>query len=150
MKTIEIKKNFHAPLSTIWEEWTNNHKLETWLTEKANVYPKLGGHFELFWDPENPNKNSTINCKIKEIIPKKKLAFNWKGPVPYADLMNIDPLPTSVSILFEKINDNETMTTLIHSGFGESIAWKEAQEWQTKAWEIALAQLQLKHKNTDF
>jgi hypothetical protein len=54
--------------------------------------------------------------------------------------MNIDPLPTSVSILFEKINDNETITTLIHSGFGESIAWKKAQEWQTKAAQLHLRQ----------
>ena len=50
-----------------FEMFTTNKNLENWLTAKANVEAKTGGKYELFWEPDDPENNSTIGCKILAI-----------------------------------------------------------------------------------
>ncbi len=136
---IDLKLNV-AP-SKAWALWTEASQVESWLTTKANVNPVLGGDFELFWDPSTPDQNSTKGCKITSIVPGKLLAFEWKGPVPFADIMNVAPLPTWASVSFEPIGENETMVHFRHSGWGSSDRWIQARKWQENAWRMAFAEL---------
>lgn len=127
--------------SSAWQLWTNEKELEQWLTTRAHVEPKPNGPYELFWDPSNPNENSTAGCRITAFIPSKLLAFEWKGPVPYADLMNTAPLPTWVHISFEAITPSKTILHFRHSGWGQSTRWNEARSWQLDAWMGAFVNL---------
>ena len=77
---ILIKKEIDCEISVAFDLFTINELLENWLTEKADVNPKHGGKYELFWDPKNKEINSTIGCKITGIEKDKFLSFNWKGP----------------------------------------------------------------------
>ena len=40
--------------------FTDNQLLESWLTNVADVEPIVGGKYELFWEPENREDNSTF------------------------------------------------------------------------------------------
>ncbi len=71
----------------------------------------------------------------------KQLAFTWKGPVPFADLMNISPLPTSVKIDFEDKECAGTAVVLTHAGWGAGTKWQAARTWQENAWIGAFTQL---------
>jgi len=50
-----------------YEMFTVNKLLQSWLTKLADVEPVVGGKYELFWDPEDKENNSTIGCKITAI-----------------------------------------------------------------------------------
>lgn len=125
-----------------WNLWTDSKRLEQWLTTQANVKPVVGGAYELFWDPNNRNDNSTLGCKVTALVPYKLLAFEWRGPVPYADLMNVQPFPTWASVSFEIISAKQTVIHFRHSGWGNGERWTAARNWQKNAWARAFQQLQ--------
>jgi hypothetical protein len=76
------------------------------------------------------------------------LAFQWRGPVSYEELMNVDPLPTWVNIAFESVAMNKTIVHFRHSGWGEGERWAQARQWQAGAWNMAfkaLGEIELAH-----
>lgn len=135
--------HLNASVEDAWSLWTDSRKLEEWLTTEAEVDPRLGGAFELFWDPENHKENSTLGCKITALVPCKLIAFQWHGPVPFAILMNVEPFPTWASVSFESLNIDQTILHFRHSGWGEGERWNAAREWQEKAWSGAFKRLDL-------
>ena len=138
---ISFELELNVSVEEAWSLWTDSKKLEKWLTSEAIVNPELGGAYELFWDPTNHNDNSTIGCKITAFIPNRLLAFEWRGPVPFADLMNVDPFPTWASVSFEPRSIDQTVFHFRHSGWGEGERWKAARDWQIKAWNGAFGEL---------
>jgi uncharacterized protein YndB with AHSA1/START domain len=138
---IIIETEVGAPLDRLWEAWTNPHELTLWLSELANVHPVVGGPYELFWERDHPEQNSTLGCRLLKVEPSKQLEFSWRGPVPYADLMNIEPFPTSVRVTFASVGQDRSNVRLEHFGWGEGPRWNEARLWQEKAWQIAFARL---------
>ncbi|MEM1268596.1 MAG: SRPBCC domain-containing protein [Bacteroidota bacterium] len=115
-------------------------QLTSWLTAKANVEPTVGGRYELFWQPETPEDNSTIGCRITALVPNQLLAFEWRSPKPFKHFANdADPL-THVVVSFVP-GDGKTTVHLVHSGWRSTDEWAEAMHWQTRAWEGALAKL---------
>ncbi|MFC2135373.1 SRPBCC domain-containing protein [Bacteroidota bacterium] len=123
--------------------FTNNELLQSWLTELADVEPKVGGKYELFWNPEVKENNSTIGCKVTAFEKDKLISFEWRGPVQFKDFMNAaDPL-THVVVFFIPINSEKPQTEihLIHSGWRKTGEWEEARLFFIKAWDLALSRL---------
>jgi uncharacterized protein YndB with AHSA1/START domain len=141
-RDIEFELTFGSSVEEIWNLWTDSRKLEQWLTTEANVDSRVGGTYELFWDPTNHNDNSTLGCKVTALISYKLLAFQWRGPVPFADLMNVAPFPTWAYVSFEAVGVNQTVLHFRHSGWGEGERWKSAREWQKNAWTGAFKELE--------
>lgn len=143
MSTRDIVFDLELPIAAeaAWKQWTDSKKLEKWLTTEANVDPKLNGAYELFWDPTNKNENSTLGCKISSFVQNKILGFEWRGPVPFADLMNVEPFPTWVSLCFESTAIDKTIIHFRHSGWAIGEDWDKARQWQTNAWQMAFKEL---------
>jgi uncharacterized protein YndB with AHSA1/START domain len=141
-KIIHHKIRLNTSKQQSFEMFTKNANVQTWLAKKADIEPYLGGKYELFWDLENKEINSTLGCKITAIEENKFLCFEWKGSAQFADFMNnTDPL-THVAILF--IPDSKNSTTeihLIHSGWGSGEHWEKARMWFESVWENALNNL---------
>lgn len=55
---------FPAPVARAWHAWTDADELRRWFAKRANVHAVRGGPYELFWEPENPERNSTIGCRL--------------------------------------------------------------------------------------
>jgi uncharacterized protein YndB with AHSA1/START domain len=148
-KIILVKENFECEVSIVFKYFTVNSLLEDWLTEKADVDPKVGGKFELFWDPHNREINSTIGCVITGIEKNRFLSFNWKGPLEFQSIMNIaDPL-THI-IVFFSIDDKDPKKTVIHlfhTGWRSNLEWQKARAYFENAWSKALEKLKEKVKN---
>ncbi len=47
-KIIQIEIELNCDISQAFNLFTVNEKLESWLPEKAEVEPKVGGKYELF------------------------------------------------------------------------------------------------------
>ncbi|GAG73922.1 unnamed protein product [marine sediment metagenome] len=142
-KIIQIEIELNWDVSQAFELFTVNKKLESWLSEKAEVEPKVGGKYELFWDPQNREINSTIGCKVTSIKKDKFLSFEWKGPERFQSFLNFcDPL-THVVVVFSSNSDDPQKTTLFlfHSGWRDGPEWQKARNYFEKAWSGALTNL---------
>jgi len=145
---IQLRLEIHCDINSAFDMFTQNRFLESWLTVKAEVEPKIGGKFELFWEPENREDNSTSGCKVTSIEQNKFISFDWKGPVQFKSFMNIaDPL-THVIVFFshKDINPNITVINLFHTGWRNDPEWKQARDYFEKAWLNALGELKDKIK----
>jgi len=120
--------------------FTVNSYLESWLTEKADVEAMPGGKYELFWEPDDPENNSNIGCKILAVEKPTYLNFEWKGPKQFKHFMNTaDPL-TNVTVIFIPKN-NKTDVVLIHTGWRNSEEWEQARQYFINAWNGAFDKL---------
>jgi len=126
-----------------FEMFTLNEHLEKWLTHKADVEPKVGGKYELFWDPQDRQNDSTIGCKILALYPNRFLCFEWKGPKQFKHFMNdVRPL-TNVAVFFTP-HPEGTEIHILHTGWRDTPEWEKAREWFDKVWDDALKELRKK------
>ncbi|HEX8706873.1 MAG TPA: SRPBCC domain-containing protein [Pyrinomonadaceae bacterium] len=127
-----------------FEMFTVGEFIQSWLAPLAEVEPVAGGRYELFWEPGRGENNSTIGCKVIAIEPCEFLSFEWKGPRQFKHLMNeADPL-THVVVFFVPCSDGVIARTgvhLMHSGWGETVQWREARRWFERAWQSAFEEL---------
>ena len=124
-----------------FEMFTINKHLESWLTQVADVELNVGGKYELFWNPQDKENDSTIGCKILALHPNKLLSFEWKGPRQFKHFMN-DVRPLTNVVIFFIPHLEGTEIHLLHTGWRDSAEWEEARQWFGNAWEKALSELQ--------
>ena len=140
-RIIFLSINLKCDSNVAFEMFTVNDHLENWLTEMADVEPKVGGKYELFWNSQDKENDSTIGCRILALQPSKFLSFEWKGPKQFKHFMNnVRPL-TNVVVFF--IPDQEsTDVYVLHVGWRNTAEWEKARQWFVKAWSDALSKLQ--------
>ncbi len=140
-KVLHLSARLQCNPHRAFEMFTVNSLLESWLTEAAEVEPVVGGKYELFWEPDDRENNSTIGCRITAIETDAFLSFEWRSPKQYKHFANnADPL-THVVVFF--IPSHEwTQVNLIHSGWRSATEWNEARQWQERAWSVALGELE--------
>jgi uncharacterized protein YndB with AHSA1/START domain len=140
MEPLRMGASIAAPIDLVWWAWTETERITEWFAPAANIVAVDGGAFELFFDPADHIRMSTIGCVITAIESMERLVFTWKGPDQFAQLMN-EPVPaTSVEVIFQQDNGN-TCVQIVHSGWGDGDDWNEAREWHNKAWEGILQSL---------
>ena len=130
-----------CPVHKAFDMFTVNELIESWLTKVAEVEPFMGGKYELFWEPDDRENNSTIGCKVTAIENDKFISFEWRSPKQYKHFANnADPL-THVVVFFIPCGEN-TEVHMIHSGWRSSSEWEEARQWQDRSWGGALKALE--------
>jgi uncharacterized protein YndB with AHSA1/START domain len=123
-----------------FELFTQSSQLQSWLCRRAIVEPRVGGRYELYWDLDDAENDSTIGCRVTAIDPERLLAFQWRSPRQFKAFANAaDPL-THVVVGFHAVGAG-TRVSLVHSGWRSSQAWCEAAQWQGVAWNHAFRAL---------
>ncbi len=140
-KIIHLTATLHCDVHHAFELFTVNRLLESWLTSVAEIEPTAGGKYELFWEPNDRENNSTIGCRITAIQTDQFLSFEWRSPKQYKYFANsADPLTHAVVFLIPE--NGCTHVHLIHSGWRSTPEWEEARQWQARAWEGAFQELE--------
>ncbi len=121
--------------------FTVGEHLERWLAEAADVEPRVGGKYELFWDLSDKENDSTIGCRILAISLNKFICFEWKGPKQFKHFMN-NVRPLTNVLVFIIPSAEGTDVHLLHTGWRDNAEWEEARRWFDKAWVVALSKLQ--------
>jgi uncharacterized protein YndB with AHSA1/START domain len=135
----------HCPPAEAFRHFTDSGLLAEWLADRAEVEPKVGGKYEIFWkSPPAPPNRGTSGCKISVLVPDKLLAFDWIGPTMFDDAMNIADPATHVVVTFVPLPGGATEVHLVHSGWGHSPAWDKPRLWFERAWNGALKGLAAK------
>jgi len=138
---IHLYEELKCSPAEAFKMFTENKKLAIWLTEEADVDPKVGGSYELFWNPDDRQYDSTIGCKITALVPDRLISFEWKGPKQYSHFMNeADPL-THVTVSFIPTDKGNTEVHLVNSGYRKSDEWQEARQWFVNMWKFAFSEL---------
>ena len=143
-KIITQKARLHCSTERAFALFTKNAELQNWLTASADVEPFVGGRYELFWELDNPEVNSTLGCKITALESNVLLAFEWKGPPQFAFMNTVDPL-THVTVFFAPCSEVLTPCTdiyLLHTGWQDTPDWEEARSYFARAWDGAFAELE--------
>ena len=124
----------------IFRYFTDTALLQSWLTVRALVEPRVEGKYELFWDPIDPDNNSTVGCRITAFQQPDLLSFQWRSPKQFKVFANgADPLTHVTVALIPQ--SGGTMLHLLHSGWRSNPEWGEARVWQERAWKMALEAL---------
>jgi uncharacterized protein YndB with AHSA1/START domain len=127
-----------------FDMFTVSELLASWLARQAEVEPVRGGKYELFWDPLDRGRNSTLGCRVTTVDPGRFLAFEWKGPDQFQHFMNTARPLTQVEVFFvagEQRLRPCTEVHLIHSGWRDSAEWEQARQWFDRVWGEAFAAL---------
>ena len=140
MNLIQLETTIKASIESMWEAWTKEEIITRWFPPEARIEAKEGGAYELFFDPENHDHQSTKGCVITKIEPYKQLSFTWKGPDHFGETMNKPTPLTSVTVRFSE-KDERVEVILKHKGWGEGEKWEEARNWHLEQWEIVLNDL---------
>ncbi|HEX2043249.1 MAG TPA: SRPBCC domain-containing protein [Acidimicrobiales bacterium] len=142
LDSIVVERQLAAPVGRVWEWWTDEERVRSWFAPAARVGAEPGEPYELFWEPDHPERNSTAGCRVLDSAPTERLAFEWKGPEEHAAVMNLDPPPTAVLVTFTALDQELTQVRVEHTGWGEGPEWEAARTWHVQAWEGVLGQLE--------
>jgi uncharacterized protein YndB with AHSA1/START domain len=138
---IILDRDLDVPVEEVWTAWTDEASAIQWLAPAARIEPKLGGIFELFWEPGNPSGTGTPGSTISTITEEYMLRFGWKGPPQFASLINGPPLATRVTARFQPLGPGRTRLRIEHEGWEDGEPWTEARGWHERMWADALARL---------
>jgi len=144
-RIIHHRARLRCDVGRAYQLFTEDRFVESWLAPGAEVEPRVGGKYELFWDLDDREKDSTLGCKVTAIERDRFLCFEWKGPAQFSQFMNdADPL-THVVVFFVPNSEAGGVSTdvrLVHSGWRSAAEWEEARQWFDRAWKVALEQLE--------
>jgi uncharacterized protein YndB with AHSA1/START domain len=140
-RVVHVTTLLAVPPARAFEYFTRTDLLTAWLTAAAEVEPRVGGKYELFWEPSDRESNSTVGCRITALQADELLAFQWRSPRQFKAFANgADPL-THVVVVFIR-EGTGTRIHLVHSGWRSSPEWEEARTWQERAWSGAFKELE--------
>ena len=104
---IIIEKTFLAPIDIVWKAISQKERMKEWYFDLPTFRAEEGFEFEFMAGSEE--KKWLHRCRIKEVIPGRKISYTWQYP-GYAgeSLVSFELFP-------EKEN---TRLVLTHSGLG--------------------------------
>ncbi len=156
-RTIRIELVVGRAPSEVYKLWTTEAGVTKWFAPAAHVDPRVGGRYEIIFDPATDPHGSvrgTKGAKILELVPGKKLVFEWiafegqaragYGGPPVMAEPERSREKTRVEVVFEPTpgDVNKTRIVLVHTGFREGALWDAALVYfRERGWPGVLRQL---------
>jgi len=131
-RAISAEVIVNAPVSEVWNAWTTEEGVKSFLAPAAHVDARVDGPFEILFDPSKPaGEQGSEGMRFLAIQPMKMIAFTWNAP-PH--LPEIRKQRTHVTVRFERVDETHTRVNLTHVGWGSGGQWDEAFVYFQKAW----------------
>ncbi len=156
-RTIRIELVVGCAPSEVYKLWTTEAGLTEWFAPAARVDPRVGGRYEIIFDPATDPDGSvrgTKGARILELVPDKKLVFEWiafegqeragYGGPPVMPEPERSNEKTRVEVVFEPTRGDadKTRIGLVHNGFREGARWDAALAYfRERGWPGVLHQL---------
>ncbi len=139
-RTITIEVEVGVSPMEAWHLWASSEGLAKWWTENTRVEMRPGGHYEIYFNPEEkPGDKGGDWCRVLSFLPGRMLTFTWNAPPNF----DTRPLHTWVVLLFQPTNGG-TKVQLNHHGWPESglsdhnTDWPETYEYFESAWRYVM------------
>lgn len=144
-RSLEKEVVISASLPDVWHAWTTEEGAETFFGPKASIDPTLGGHYEIYFAPEQPyGFRGADDGRVQSIVPMKSLAFTWNAPANFGVLRS---LHTVVVLRFEELGPKRTKIWFSQVGWGDGEMWDKLFAYFDGAWDVILGRLQWRFVN---
>jgi uncharacterized protein YndB with AHSA1/START domain len=125
-RTVEKELFIAAAPERVYHAFTNKDELEKWFVTRAEIDPRPGGTFNLWWKDEH------VPGQIVKLDPPRQMIFTWDdGPESGVTTCTIDFIPES----------DGTLLRLTHTGFGEGDNWDNLYNGVNGGWTSELDNL---------
>lgn len=114
-KQVILTRYFPTQIERLWDAFTKKEDLLKWHSPQGMTNPhvevdlRVGGKYAIAMEYDETGEVVTVRGIYKVIEKPTKLVYSWKWDGSEEE--------TEVSFLFSKVSEEETMLTLIHSGF---------------------------------
>src|SRR2546430_16126782 len=71
-----VERTLNAPVARVWKALTDVEEMRQWYFDLKEFRPEVGFEFEFTVEHEGMTYHHL--CKIREVIPEKKLAYTWR------------------------------------------------------------------------
>ncbi len=144
-RSIVMNVVVECSIDEVYELWSTVEGTKKFFGEDAVIDLRPGGEYEIYFLPrEDPGSdaNSSKGAKLLWLVPGQELAFEWTMP-PFAAELNVDPLPTWITIRVEALPDrpDRSHVRIAHHGFQRGGAWDRVYEFFVNAWQSILFRL---------
>jgi len=131
---IRVEVTVDAPLEDVWIAWSTAEGAETFLAPRANIDMRVGGAYELFFNPSD-ERTSTKGMKVLSYSPPETVSFEWSFPIAeFPELRD----RTRVVVQLTAAGPNRTRVLLAHLGWKRGADWDRAYTRAQRSWaEIA-------------
>jgi uncharacterized protein YndB with AHSA1/START domain len=140
-RVIRAEVTVEAGVNEVWEAWTTEAGIKTFLAPAGNVELRAGGPYEVFFNPEaEPGQKGGEGNRVLAFQPRRMLSFTWNAP---PSLPTVRPQRTHVVVRLKELAPDQTQVTLTHDGWGEGGEWDQALAYFSRVWgEVVLPRLQ--------
>ena len=137
--TIDKSVVVSAPRAEVWRAFTTSEGARTFFAPDANIRLELGGPYELFFDPEQPQGlRGGEGMRVLSFVPEEMLSFEWNAP-PSLAAARAGPRSFVVVELSER--GATTLVRLRHLGIERMQQASEVESYFQRAWDMVMAWL---------
>lgn len=133
-RNIYIETIIKEPVEEVWEAWTTEKGLESFLAPESKIDLKVNGSLSIYFHPKAPvGQRGAENLHILAVQTNKMFSFTWKIPVEFPEIGNQQ---THVTLKFFPVGKSASQTklVLIHDGWGDGELWDQAYQYFLKEW----------------
>jgi uncharacterized protein YndB with AHSA1/START domain len=76
VEPLVVERTFDAPVALVWRALTQVEDMRRWYFDLKEFKAEVG--FEFAFVVEHEGTTYDHRCKIVEVIPQKKIAYNWR------------------------------------------------------------------------
>ena len=99
-RVIRAETIVHASQDEVWDAWTTEKGIKSFLAPECNIELRVSGPYEIFFDPEAEfGRRGGEGVRILALEPKKMLSITWNAP-PH--LSEVREQWTHVTVRFEE------------------------------------------------
>ncbi len=126
-----------APAAEVWRAWSTSSGASAFLAPRVNIDLRIGGVFEVFFDPQDASKSS--RGIVLALVPGQMISFGWHLPPLYPQLPH-GVMP--VLIALRPTGPARTVVAIAHFGWGAAPCWDEPYTHMLRGWSDVLGRLQ--------
>lgn len=153
---IQVERIINAPISEVWNAWTTEEGVKSFLDTPCRIELKHGGPYEIYFAPDAPaGSRGSEKCTVLSWVPERMLSISWNAPPMYPGVRNGDR-HTFVVIHLDPMDGLTTRARLSHDGWptddeAGALAeeWKGTREYFVKAWPNVLGALAAKFSSLE-
>lgn len=120
-----------APVETVWNNWTTEYGIRSFLAPDCLVVPEPNGPFEIYFRPDAPHGDKgTEGCRVMAVMPHDLLSFSWNFP---PQCTHIRHQKTHVCLRFEA-QGMATQLHLLQTGWANDKEWDAGYEFFRDEW----------------
>lgn len=144
-KAIVAETKVNADLKDIWDAWTTETGVKTFLAPACRIDLRPDGMYEIYFNPDAPQgERGGEGNRVTAVQPMGMFSFTWNAP---PSLPEVRDQRTHVVVHFYP-EDGGTRVTLYHDGWGTGSEWDKAYKYFQSAWgQVVLPRLKYRFEH---